>query len=1090
MKRDEKVIPKISSKSRNKTIDMVTRLYVHFIRTDNDISSQEVSILYSLLVNLFQNVNISWEVYVRQIMDSQFDIEDVISYLKENLILFDKVRIILSLIVLANSDNDFEISEITNILDLCKKLNIDNQGFMNLINFFEYQSQDTLSIGTFDVFSQAHKSLFSDLVYFGKAPACEVLFRSASISDHEMLLMSIDKYIFVCAGPRPHGVVNGRNLQANEVVLLSENVVLMLGDVPFPHDILQTIYQSRETYDVIDFKKPDYNFKIINDKNRYSLTLSQGIVYVNAKTIPYNREIPVFLDDIIQIKGYAPFSITNVIQERKNIGVESVIPKELFINFENDFFNISRVESSRSFAYIEIKDNEYFLYPPKRGWTVFLNEEKVEELVPLRLNVDILSINKRNFRINNYYDLVEIPFEISRLSCMDLKHYFRDGQLALDSISFDVRQGELVGILGQSGCGKSTLLKALTADFIPSYGVVQIDGKNLYSNVSYFTQHFGYVPQEDLLFSHLTVYENLLYRGRLRMPKISQEHLDQKINNILNQTNLAHRKHTQVGDFKKKLLSGGERKRLNIALEMLFEPTVLICDEPTSGLSSSDTEQIIDLLKNLTTQGKIVIITIHQPNSLIFKKFNKVLLMDNGGREVFFGSTDEVFEYFDQEVKHLTVRKTEILQKRDMLMPDFFYDLISYPLYKRDGEITYEQMNQQVAIKRRFSPEYWRDKYKRKMLYELIQHDATTTQMAPKATRSKRQKLDLRSHVIQFLTYIERNLRLKFRNPTNNYITFLEAPLLGIVIAFILRLAPEATKYSFYDNTNIGTHIFVSIIVFVFFGLSNSLEEILSDRKHILREKMMNLRMAYYFLSKWFALAITSILQILLYIAVSTLILGIRGLFWDTFLFYFFASMIGYSLGLLISSFLYDSKSIINVLPLVLIPQIIFGGAIIEYDKMNQRLKILEKSPIPEVVQVIPSRWLFEGLFTAQGVNNPYNAKLTALEKKRLTLADQLKKGIISMSDYSSKVDVIYQKKAKVSQMFPIERYSNRYTTLAVDMMDGRFFNTNKNVFLSSHKHLFKWRMRTWNFNLLILMIYIIGMNFITLLRLKFYYKE
>jgi len=486
-----------------------------------------------------------------------------------------------------------------------------------------------------------------------------------------------------------------------------------------------------------------------------------------------------------------------------------------------------------------------------------------------------------------FYDLIEIPFEIDNIRLLDIKHYFGDGFLALDSISCEARKGQLIGILGQSGSGKSTLVKILSGEIIPTYGQIMIDGKDYYSNLPYYNQFVGYVPQDDLLYPNLTVYENLWYRLRLRMPYISAENLDHKISNILHQVNLSHQRDTKVGDFKKKNLSGGERKRLNIALELLFEPTVIICDEPTSGLSFTDAEQIIDILDSITLQGKIVIITIHQPNSSIFRKFDNVLLMDMGGRMVYYGSPDACFTYFDDELTLLSKRSAEIERKKQLKTSDFMYDVITYPEYNEANEPVYEQIQGYVQPKRKFSAEYWRDKYKRKVLFDMIHHEATATVSPQPSQRRKRIKHSFKSGGIQLLGYIGRSFKMKLRNRTNNVLTFVEAPLLGLVISFILRYIPSGGSYQYAQNNNIGIYIFVSIIAFIFLGLSNSIEEILDERKIIQREIQMNLNTSYYQISKLTTLGLFSILQAVLYQSIAGLVLHIKGLFGISVLYLF-----------------------------------------------------------------------------------------------------------------------------------------------------------------------------------------------------------
>jgi len=1090
---DEKMLRDIGTLShgnllkRQKTIDMITRLYVYMLKTEHEITDQEVAILYNLLIDLFRGMEISWEVYVREIMEHPYDIDVVIDYLNRNLIQIDKIRIVLSLIIMANTDNEFAISEINTILDLCNKFHLPTEGFMNFVYYFEDKIPEPIAIPFDQPFTGIFNSLFSDYLIFGRDSEADIRFRNPAVSGYEMALVTIDLYQFAAANVNANVLMNGIKLESGRLYFLPKEAKLRIGDILFEHNVLWKIYEGREKKDELTFQKDDYDFVVTNEYNHYSLRVNSGVIYLNDRIMQLNRDYHIFFDDTLQIRGYSQFQLLDLIRERLRIGVDNIVPNELFINFENDYYYISRIESSHTLAYIEIKDGKFFLYPPKRGWDVYLNEKKVTDTTELKLNTDIITINKHNFRLNNFYDLVEIPFELEQLSVIDLRHYFKDGEIALDGISFDMKKGQLIGIMGQSGCGKSTLVKAISAEIIPTFGEIRLDGKNLYDNITFYTQHFGYVPQDDLLYPYLTVYENLYYRGRLRLPKISKSFLDMKINNILSQTNLAHRKNTRVGDFKTKYLSGGERKRLNIALELLFEPTVIICDEPTSGLPFSDMEQIFAILKNLAHQGNIVIMTIHQPTTNVFRQFDNVLLMDMGGKQVFYGTPDECFSYFDEEIEQITIKKTEILQKKQAQATDFMYEVIAYPEYGENGEVIYEQRNKTLSVKRKFTPEYWRDKFKRKTLYEIIHQEVTKKEKNEPVPKRVAYKFDYKSLFTQFWYFLMRNFTMKMRNRTNLFITFLEAPLLALIISFILRLAPPGEHYSYYQNINVGIYIFVSIIVFIFLGLSNSMEEILDERKMVIREKLMNLKMRFYLFSKLITLAFFSFLQVLLYYLVTWLVLGMRGVTFATLCYYFLASVIGFSLGLMTSSFLKDNRAIINIMPLILIPQIIFGGAVIEFEKMNRNLTVIKQNPIPEVVQFIPSRWLFEGLTTAVAKENVYQRKIQKVEKKRLTLEHRFHEREIDYKKYMESLDALYTLKTRIAERWPEEKYSNSYLNVSVNLMDGRFMNVGKNVFLSSYKKIGGLVVRSWSFNAIILILYIIIFNVITLIKLKYY---
>lgn len=1087
-KRESK--PKTQSPEFRKTIDMVTRLYVHVIKSDTDIKPQEISILFSLLTNLFQDIDISWEMYVRKVLDSQFEIGEVLDYLTNELNRIDKLRIILSLVILANTDQDFEISEITDIIDLCKHFGFEPEPFVELINHFETQARDLVQIPFDFHVSHIHNSLFPDYLVYGKSPNCDIRFRNARVSDYEFVLFGIDTFLFLSTGTGPTVELDGKRLKPSTLILLPPEALLSVSGLQYDASTLWKMYHSKSSDDEIVFRKSDYDFQISKHRTRYAILLNRGSITHNQRELAHGRKVEILYDDSLQIRGYAPFTLLNVIQERKNIGVDNLIPRQLFLCFERDFFFLSRVEKPRYIALLELDKDKVYLHPPRKGWTLYLNKIRLDSLRQIALNTDTITINRRNFRINSYYDLVEIPFEIERLEIQDVKHFFKDGSLALDSVSFTARKGQLVGILGQSGCGKSTLLKTISTEIVPTYGNVVVDGKKLADNIGYYSQAMGYVPQDDLLYPNLSVYENLWYRGRLRMPNISRENLDQKIVNLLRQVNLIHRKDTRVGDYKKKLLSGGERKRLNIALELLFEPTVLICDEPTSGLSFGDAEQVVDILKQLTQQDKIVLITIHQPNSSVYRKLDQVLLMDMGGRQVYYGTPDECFDYFDEELSQISFRKAEIDRKHLLKTSDYMYDVISYPEYNERGEQVYEQVNKQVQPKRMFPPGYWRDKFKRKMLFELIQLDTQAQQARSVLVRPKRRKLDLMSQLSQAAAYVARSFKMKLRNPTNNVITFVQAPLLGLIISFILRHIPTQDSYSYHDNNNIGIFIFVSVIAFIFLGLSNSIEEILEERKIILRERMIYLRSSFYLGSKMVSLTFFTILQVLLYTIVASLVLQIRGLAAMNLIYLLMSGLVGCSLGLLTSSFLRDNKAIINLLPIILIPQIIFGGAVIEFERMNRSLTLLKKSPIPEVVQIIPSRWLFEGLTTAYAKNTAFHRKLARNEKKRLTAKARFEDHELTVLEYRDRLKRLRESELEIVRNWNPDQVLNRHLNSSVGIMDGQIAVSGHNQFLASWTHLGRRKVRTWNFNLGVILLYLILMNLVTLVKLKYYYKD
>ena len=207
-----------------------------------------------------------------------------------------------------------------------------------------------------------------------------------------------------------------------------------------------------------------------------------------------------------------------------------------------------------------------------------------------------------------------IVFEVDKL-----EYKFSNGETGLHSMSFIEKSGNLVGIMGASGAGKTTLLNVLNGNLMPSRGQVLVNGIDLHTNGGELSGLIGYVSQDDHLMEELTVFQNLYYAAKQSFDNYSQFKIYRTVLKLLKSLGLYEIRNMKAGSPSAQYISGGQRKRLNIALELIREPSVLFIDEPTSGLSSRDSENIMDLLKDLTIKGKLVFVVIHQPSSDIFK---------------------------------------------------------------------------------------------------------------------------------------------------------------------------------------------------------------------------------------------------------------------------------------------------------------------------------------------------------------------------------------------------------------------------------------------------------------------------------------
>ena len=232
----------------------------------------------------------------------------------------------------------------------------------------------------------------------------------------------------------------------------------------------------------------------------------------------------------------------------------------------------------------------------------------------------------------------------------DINFRFPNSDNGMHDLSFTLRNGELLAIMGGSGTGKTTLLSLLNGTLIPQQGKITINGHSITEPAA--KALIGFVPQDDLLIEELTVYQNLWYTAKLCFEGMSDEDLDRRVMKTLKDLGLDAAKDLKVGSPIHKFISGGQRKRLNIALELIREPAVLFLDEPTSGLSSADTEKVINLLKEQTLKGKLIVVNIHQPSSDVYKLFDRLWLLDKGGYPVFDGNPIDAVIYFKEAANY------------------------------------------------------------------------------------------------------------------------------------------------------------------------------------------------------------------------------------------------------------------------------------------------------------------------------------------------------------------------------------------------------------------------------------------------------
>ena len=533
---------------------------------------------------------------------------------------------------------------------------------------------------------------------------------------------------------------------------------------------------------------------------------------------------------------------------------------------------------------------------------------------------------------------------------------FPNSDNGMHNLNFTLHSGELLAIMGGSGTGKTTLLSILNGSLTPQEGQITINGHDISEQKA--KDLIGFVPQDDLLIEELTVYQNLYYTAKLCFASLTEEEIDRRVMKILKDLGLDATKDLKVGSAINKYISGGQRKRLNIALELIREPAVLFLDEPTSGLSSADTEKVINLLKEQTYKGKLVVVNIHQPSSDVYKLFDRLWLLDKGGYPVFDGNPIDAITYFKSAANYADA-ETSACPTCGNVNPEIVLNIIDEKAINNTGE---------TSEARKMTPQEWHELYL-KHQPEFSQPDISEV---PASDLKKPGKLG------QFLIFLRRNFKTKITNIQYLCIALLEAPVLAVICALLTRYVPPE-GYTVMDNKNLVSYFFMAVIVATFIGMSGSAEEIIKDRALLKREKFLQLSYGSYIWSKIIFMAGVSLIQTFLFILIGNTIMGL-GLFGIWWLILFATAFLANLTGLLLSQCLSSIVSIYISIPILLIPQILLCGLVVSFSDLTPNSKT---GNVPLIGELIPSRWSYEALAVTSFTDNDYEKPFFELDKAR-----------------------------------------------------------------------------------------------------------
>jgi len=570
----------------------------------------------------------------------------------------------------------------------------------------------------------------------------------------------------------------------------------------------------------------------------------------------------------------------------------------------------------------------------------------------------------------------------------NLEYRFKGGKTGLHDMSFEAESGMLFGIMGASGAGKSTLLNVLNGTNPPSKGEVLINGVDIHHENEQIEGLIGFVSQDDLLIEELTVFQNLYYNAKLCFGRYTEEELTETVHTVLRNLGLFEIRDILVGSPLNKKISGGQRKRLNIALELIREPSVLFLDEPTSGLSSRDSENIMDLLKELSLKGKLVFVVIHQPSSDIFKMFDTLVILDTGGYLIYNGNPIDSIIYFKSRMHHANWNESECHVCGNVNVEQIF-NIIESQVLDEYGKVTGT---------RKVSPAEWNEYYR-----EYFPEKESREEKKGKIPSIN---FNVPSQLTQWFVFVKRDIISKLANTQYLVINFVEAPLLAFFLAFLIKYYNESTTnklgYTLLDNSNLPVYLFMAVIVGIFMGLTVSAEEIIKDRKILKREAFLNLSWTSYLFSKVAVQFVISAIQALTFVLVGNSIMEIHGMYFEYWLVLFSAWAMANVTGLLISDSFKTVVTIYILIPFLVIPQIILSGIIVKFEKLNPAIS--SPNRIPWYGEIITARWAYEALAVYQYMDNKYERMFYQLDKAK-SISDYKK--LYWYNDLKNKIDFV-----------------------------------------------------------------------------------
>jgi ABC-type multidrug transport system ATPase subunit len=553
---------------------------------------------------------------------------------------------------------------------------------------------------------------------------------------------------------------------------------------------------------------------------------------------------------------------------------------------ESDIFlDMSTV--SRSHAIFKLLDGDRITLSDLDSTNgTFVNGKRISGTVTVSPS-DVIVIGRSLLRLG------EKPRELAKevaIQAHGIYKRFSNGVIGLHKTDLNIPSGSMVAIMGPSGCGKSTILKCLTGESPPTKGKISLAGLELVRNYDLLKSFIGYVPQDDIIHRQLTVEQSLFYAAKLRLDDPNPVAIRAKIDKVLEQLKISEIKTSPISR-----ISGGQRKRVSIAVELLTDPLILFLDEPTSPLDPQTIAEFMKILQDLAKSGTTVVMVTHKPEDLAF--MDSVIFMAEGGHLVYNGPANAYKEYFKVETAVAV------------------YANISGPTSK-----------------------HW------------VQQFAGTQSRITSGDNSEQPRLQKRSNksaLSQFYWLSARYMRIKTNDLLNVAILVGQAPIIAILVYFI------------FDDVTLSVPFLTSLSA-IWFGTSNAAREIVSEASIYKRERMFNLRIGPYILSKLAVLSLFALVQAALFSLIIYLAFQNKTPSWNdlpgTIGWVWLLTISATILGLMLSAWVNSAEKVMTLVPLVLIPQVMLAGVVTPIQSLGVEI----------VSYLALTRWGHEGLVLIQ----------------------------------------------------------------------------------------------------------------------------